>query len=167
MNEGKDYRITEAKVLTEGVIRVQISSRFTMAIHVIACIDAFKDTYKVTSDFLAGSVNVNPVIIRKLLGQLKEAGIVEVTRGSGGAQIVKPLEEITMLDIYRAVDCIEDGELFHFHDHPNVACPVGRNIHNVLDDKLQRVQKAMEAEMSQITMADIREDTEKYIVAES
>ncbi|MFR2769365.1 MAG: hypothetical protein ACLTAI_14300 [Thomasclavelia sp.] len=44
---------------------MQISSRFTIAVHIFACIDTFKDDYKITSDFLAASVNVNPVIIRK------------------------------------------------------------------------------------------------------
>lgn len=137
---------------------MQISSRFTLAIHIIACIDTFKDEYKVTSDFLASSTNVNPVIIRKILGQLKNAGIVKVMRGSGGAEITRPLNEITFLDIYNAVECVGGGELFHFHEHPNELCPVGRNIHNALDDKLMRVQKAMERELSEITLADVKSD---------
>lgn len=146
---------------------MQISSRFTIAIHVLTCIDTFKDDYKVTSDFLAGSVNVNPVIIRRLLQQLKAAGLVNVARGSGGAQIARPLGEITMLDIYNAVECVEDGELFHFHENPNSNCPVGRNIHNVLDEKLKRVQRAMEMEMQGITMDDIISDTQKFIELEN
>ena len=89
---------------------MQISSRFTLAIHIFACVDTFKDDYKVTSEFLAGSTNVNPVIVRKILGQLKAAGLVEVARGSGGASIAKPLNEITFRDIYRAVECVEGGE---------------------------------------------------------
>lgn len=140
---------------------MQISSRFTLAVHIFACIDVFKDDYKVTSDFLAGSTNVNPVIVRKILGQLKAAGLVEVARGSGGASIPKPLNEISFLDIYNAVECIENGELFHFHENPNTDCPVGRNIHAVLDDKLMRVQKAMETELSSITLEDIRRDAKK------
>ena len=140
---------------------MQISSRFTLAVHIFACIDVFKDDYKITSDFLAGSTNVNPVIVRKILGQLKAAGLVEVARGSGGASIPKPLSEISFLDIYNAVECVENGELFHFHENPNTDCPVGRNIHAVLDDKLMRVQKAMEAELSSITLEDIRRDTKE------
>ena len=85
---------------------MQISSRFTLAIHILACIDTFKNDYKVTSDFLAGSTNINPVIVRKILGQLKAAEIVEVARGSGGASISKPLNEITFLDVYHAVECV-------------------------------------------------------------
>nr|WP_300664146.1 Rrf2 family transcriptional regulator [uncultured Acetatifactor sp.] len=142
---------------------MQISSRFTLAVHIFACIDVFKDDYKITSDFLAGSTNVNPVIVRKILGQLKAAGLVEVARGSGGASIPKPLSEISFLDIYNAVECVENGELFHFHENPNTDCPVGRNIHAVLDDKLMRVQKAMETELSSITLEDIRRDTKELI----
>lgn len=142
---------------------MQISSRFTLAVHIFACIDVFKDDYKVTSDFLAGSTNVNPVIVRKILGQLKAAGLVEVARGSGGASIPKPLSEISFLDIYNAVECVENGELFHFHENPNTECPVGRNIHAVLDDKLMRVQKAMENELSSITLEDIRRVTKGLI----
>lgn len=119
---------------------MQISSRFTLAIHILMCIDTFRDQYKVTSDFLAGSTNVNPVIVRKILGQLKAAGLVEVARGSGGATIEKPLQEITFLDIYHAVECVDHGELFHFHENPNPKCPVGGNIHAALDEKLAQVQ---------------------------
>ena len=142
---------------------MQISSRFTLAIHIFACIDTFKSDYKVTSDFLAGSTNVNPVIIRKILGQLKAAGLVEVVRGSGGAFITKPLDKISFLDIYYAVECVENGELFHFHENPNVNCPVGKNIHVVLDDKLLRVRTAMEKELASITLKDVIQDTKKFI----
>ena len=95
---------------------MQISSRFTIAIHMLTCMETFKEEYKITSDFLASSINVNPVIIRRILSQLKEAGLIEVKRGTGGAGIIKPLEEITFLDVYRAVECIEENTLFHFHE---------------------------------------------------
>lgn len=142
---------------------MQISSRFTLAIHILICIDTFKNENKVTSDFLAGSTNVNPVIVRKILGQLKMAGIVDVARGMGGASISKPLNEITFLDIYKAVDCVEYGELFHFHENPNPKCPVGRNIHNVLDDKLERVETALEKELKAITLEDVKKDIDGYL----
>ncbi len=142
---------------------MQISSRFTMAIHIFACIDTFQNDYKITSDFLADSVNVNPVVIRRLLSQLKSAGLVNITRGSGGAAIAKPLDEITLLDIYNAVECVDNGELFHFHENPNMQCPVGKNIHNALDDKLSRIQKAMENEMQKITLADVIRDAQSFI----
>lgn len=136
---------------------MQISSRFTMAIHMFACIDTFSDQ-KMTSDFMAGSIGTNPVIIRKLLQQLKAAGLIEVSRGTGGVTITRPLDKITFLDIYKAVECAPDGQLFHFHENPNPNCPVGRNIHHVLDERLLRVQKAMEAELANMTLADVKQD---------
>lgn len=142
---------------------MQISSRFTIAIHIFSCINTFENDRKVTSDFLASSVEVNPVVIRRILLQLKSAGLIHVQRGTGGAAIAKPLEEITFLDIYRAVECVEDGELFHFHEKPNAECPVGRNIHHVLDEKLQRVQSAMERELAAITLADVKRDMDQCL----
>lgn len=142
---------------------MQISSRFTLAIHIFACIDTFGNEYKVTSDFLAGSTNVNPVIIRKLLGQLKGAGLIQVARGTGGTTVTKPLEEITFLDIYHAVECVENGELFHFHENPNPNCPVGKNIHHILDNKLLQIQNSLEKELASITLADVKKDTKKYL----
>lgn len=109
---------------------------------------------------------MNPVIIRKILGQLKGAGLIEVARGTGGTTVVRPLEEITFLDIYNAVECVEKGELFHFHENPSTSCPVGRNIHHILDDKLLQVQNALEKELAAITLADVKRDTEKYLSKE-
>ncbi len=146
---------------------MQISSRFTIAVHIFACIDTFGKEHKITSDFLAGSINVNPVIIRRILSQLKAAGLVEVKRGSGGTSMAKPAEEITFLDIYEAVECVEKEGLFHFHENPNINCPVGRNIHNVLDAKLTQVQQALEAELKHITLAEVIRDTRRYISAET
>lgn len=142
---------------------MQISSRFTIAVHILICIETFKDDYKITSDFLASSVNVNPVVIRRLLQQLKKASIINVKRGSGGAYIEKPLDEITLLDVYNAVECIDNGNLFHFHENPNSRCPVGSNIHAVLDKRLDSIQQAMEREMSSVTLQDIADDTDKLI----
>ena len=142
---------------------MQISSRFTIAVHILICIETFKEDYKITSDFLASSVNVNPVVIRRLLQKLKKAGIINVKRGSGGAYIEKPLDEITLLDVYNAVECIDNGNLFHFHENPNSRCPVGRNIHSVLDRRLDSIQQAMEREMSSVTLQDIADDTDRLI----
>ena len=144
---------------------MQISSRFTMAIHMFACIDTFKNQ-KMTSDFMAGSIGTNPVIIRKLLQKLKAAGLITVSRGTGGVEVTRPLEEITFLDIYKAVESVPEEALFHFHENPNPLCPVGRNIHYVLDDKLERVQAAMEKELEAITLADVKRDTENRIAKE-
>ena len=142
---------------------MQISSRFTIAVHMLTCMENFKDEYKITSDFLAASIQVNPVIIRRILSQLKDAGLIGVKRGRGGASLAKAPEEITFFDVYRAVECIRENTLFHFHENPNPECPVGRNIHNVLDGRLRKVQEAMERELDSMTMADVMSDLKKRI----
>ena len=142
---------------------MQISSRFTIAVHIFACIDTFEKDQKITSDFLSASINVNPVIIRKILSSLKKSGLINVLRGTGGTTIAKPLDQITLLDIFQSVECLEDGKLFHFHENPNANCPVGKNIHSILDDKLVRVQKAMENELASITLEDVINDTRYYV----
>ena len=134
---------------------MQISSRFTIALHIFTCVETFKDDYKVTSDFLASSINTNPVIIRKILSQLKNAGLITVARGTGGIAPTRPISEITFYDVYQAIEPVENGDLFHFHEAPNPECPVGRNIHTLLDDKLKAIQDAMEAEMKKYTVADL------------
>lgn len=135
---------------------MQISSRFTIALHIFTCIETFKNDYKITSDFLAGSINTNPVIIRKILTQLKNAGLITVARGTGGISPTRPLKEISFYDVYQAIEPVENGDLFNFHNSPNPQCPVGKNIHALLDDKLKTIQLAMENEMKKYTLDDLR-----------
>lgn len=143
---------------------MQITSRFTIAVHIITCIEYFKDERKITSDFLASSVGANPVIIRTVLGKLKAAGIVNTRQGSSDTALAKPLSEITFYDVYKAVDCVDESGLFHFHENPSMDCPVGRSIHTAMDERLARIQAAMEAEMKSITLADVVADTKHTII---
>ena len=136
---------------------MQITSRFTIAVHIITATDYFSGSETVTSNFLAGSIGANPVIVRGIMGDLKDADIIDISQGKSGITLSRPLEEITFFDICQALDCISDEGLFHFHEHPNEKCPVGRHIHAAVDEKLRRVQAAMEEEMKKITLADITE----------
>ena len=143
---------------------MQISRRFTIATHMLIIIALKGKESKVTSDFLASSVGVNPVIIRKTLSQLKKAELISVARGTGGAAIIKNIEDISLLDVYQAVECLgKTGQLFSFHDNPNPACPVGANIHGILDEKLQKIQLAMEQELNQTSLAQVVADAEARI----
>ena len=147
---------------------MQIGSKFTIGVHIITAIDYFRDMDRVNSEFLARSIGVNPVIVRTVISQLREAGIVQTKRGSSGAELSKRLDEITLYDIYKAVGSVDPEEgLFHFHEQPNPECPVGRNIHKVLDQHLLDAQRALEAELRSTTMADIAEDTRKAVIKES
>ena len=142
---------------------MQITSKFTVAVHILTCIDIFGGQMRVTSDFLSGSTGVNAVIVRNVLGQLRNAGIVETRQGSGGAHLAKALDEITLYDIYKAVDCVDDEGLFHFHENPNAECPVGRNIHKAMDGRLSAAQAALENELKSTTLAQVVADTRRII----
>ncbi|MGL5978901.1 MAG: Rrf2 family transcriptional regulator [Erysipelotrichaceae bacterium] len=143
---------------------MQISSRFSIAVHMLTAIEYFQAEHKITSEFLAGSVNVNPVIIRKILAQLKTHGLVRVQRGSGGACLAIESDQIDLLSVYRAVAGQEAQELFSFHEHPNPACPIGANIHQVLDRHLIAAQQAMEAQLANVTLADVVADADNILM---
>lgn len=136
---------------------MQFSSRLPIATHILMCIVQFGENCKITSDFLAGSVNVNPVIIRKTLGQLKKAGLVKVEAGVGGASLAKAPEDITLLDVFHAVEP-EEGTLFHLHENPNPACPVGREVHGILSGYLDAAALAMENQLHAVTLQRLMDD---------
>ena len=146
---------------------MQISSRFTIGLHILTAIDTFQNDYKVTSEFLAGSIQTNPVVVRRILGQLKKAGLIESSQGVAGITIPKPLEEISFYDVYAAIEPVEEGDLFRFHDSPNPDCPVGRNIHRLLDGKLREIQNAMEEKMRRYTLADLHDGLDEVLREEA
>ncbi|WP_408892422.1 Rrf2 family transcriptional regulator [Paenibacillus taichungensis] len=128
----------------------QISSRFSIAVHTLSLIAVVPN--ECTGDFIAKSVNTNPVIIRRIMSKLKQAGLIEVRPGVGGASLLKDPADITLLDIYRALEVVEDGELFNFHKHPNPNCPVGSMIEQTLRAELIEAQTAMEQRLNRVTI---------------
>ncbi|MBS6396601.1 MAG: Rrf2 family transcriptional regulator [Clostridiales bacterium] len=141
---------------------MQFSSRLPIAVHILLAIVEFEGKEKTTSAFLAGSVNVNPVIIRNTLGQLKAAGLVTVKAGEGGASLVKEPKDITLLDVFDAVE--KEEALFHFHENPNPECPVGKNVHAVLDNKLFAIREVMREKMKSITLQDLIDDMNNILM---
>ena len=143
---------------------MQFSFRMPVAVQILLCLAKFQGLFKTTSAFLASSANVHPVIIRKTLGQLKAAGLVEVAAGVGGAKLLKPPGEITLREVFQAVE--EDEALFHIQENPNQQCPVGRNIQRVLGGRLALVKEHMLEDFDRITLAELladigREEQEK------
>ncbi|SEK91729.1 Rrf2 family transcriptional regulator [Paenibacillus sp. OK003] len=128
----------------------QISSRFSIAVHTLSLIAVVPN--ECTGDFIAKSVNTNPVIIRRIMSKLKHSGLIEVRPGVGGASLLKDPADITLLDIYRALEIVEDGELFNFHKHPNPNCPVGSMIEQTLRAELIEAQLAMEQRLKRVTI---------------
>jgi Rrf2 family protein len=142
---------------------VQVSTKFTIAIHVLTATAYFSKDHKITSEMLAASVGCNPVIIRNIMGQLKKAGLIQVKRGPGGMALAKSLDDITFLDVYRAVETHGKDELFRFHGNPNPACPVGRNIHRALDGDLIEIHHRFEEDLKRYTLADVYDSTVQAI----
>ena len=138
---------------------MQFSSRLPIAAHVLLCIHTFDGQEKLTSDFLAGSVNVNPVVIRRTLGKLKAAGLVTVDAGVGGAHLAREPKDISLWDVFLAVE--EEEALFRFHENPNPACPVGKNLHAVLDDQLAAVQESMKAKLAAVSLQMLIDDLQR------
>lgn len=142
---------------------MKITSRFTIAVHILAAVRYFEEETDVTSAFLASSVGVNPVMIRMVMSDLKEAGLIRISRGKTGIHLAKPLEAITFYDVYKAVGCLEEEGLFHFHESPNPACPVGKNIHRAMSGRLHAVQTEMENRLKRETVGAVYEEILKKI----
>jgi Rrf2 family protein len=138
---------------------VNTSSRFAFAVHVLALL-SLQDGVPLSSDIIAGSVNTNPALIRRLLTMLAGAGLTTSQLGAGGgALLARPAQEITLLDIYRAVD---DAQLLALHrEEPNPACMVGRHIQGVLRGIISEAQEALEASLAGRTLADATADVIK------
>ncbi|OON69437.1 Rrf2 family transcriptional regulator [Hymenobacter sp. CRA2] len=138
---------------------MQISSRFSVAVHVLSLLAMYQPTdAPLTSERMAGSVNTNPVVIRRILGQLKKAGLVEVRPAAGGTFLTRQPAIISLLDVYRAVEVVEAGRLFGMSEKPNPACTVGRYIQSALDVTLQRAQTALEQELAGVSLQQVTVD---------
>lgn len=131
------------------------NTRFSVAIHILTLLVRDQDE-PVTSDFIAGSVNTNPVVIRRVLGYLRNHKLVESQPGAGGGwRLLRSPADITLRDVYQAV---EAGKVLNIHERPSPRCPVGRNIQPVLEATFQPAQASLEAALAHTTIADIVRD---------
>lgn len=131
------------------------SSRFAVAVHILTLL-AYGDDHPVTSDFVADSVNTNPVVIRRILGSLRDAKLVSSQTGAGGGwRLARRPDAITLRDAYRAV---EAETLFPFSQRqPNPACPVGRTIQQGLEGVFRETEAALDEHLARTTVAQILE----------
>lgn len=129
-----------------------ICSRFSVAVHILTLLESTRGE-PARSEWIAGSVNTNPAVVRRILSMLARAGLTRSRFGvGGGALLAKPASEITLLDVYRAVD---DAQLFTLHERANPKCSVGRNIQRVLEGTTQAAQAALERELARKTVCDV------------
>lgn len=129
------------------------NTRFVLALHVLTCL-AISGSKPMRSEDLAFSVNTNATFIRALLLRLQEAHLTTSQLGTGGGALLNRLpEKIRLLDVYLAV---EGGEVFGFHRNgPNEDCFIGKNIQAAIRPALDTATKALESQLSSVTIADL------------
>ncbi|MBC1629549.1 Rrf2 family transcriptional regulator [Listeria welshimeri] len=138
-----------------------ISTRFSVAVHILTLIDMNKER-SITSDTIAASVNTNPVVIRRIMSKLKKAGLIQSSPGISGTYLLKNATEITLYDIYQAVEVTDN--LFDIHKNPNPNCEVGANIQETLDTVFIHAQQKMEAELKRTTLSQITADIKQKAI---
>lgn len=124
-----------------------------MAVHIMTSLAYLGKM--VSSGELAKSVRTNPVVVRRILGDLNRAGLIHAERGkTGGFSLARAAREISLLDVYRAVT--GDEELVPLHDNPeNRVCPVSCKVRGVLLKHLDKAQTVYERELEKATLADL------------
>lgn len=129
-----------------------MSSRFAVAIHILTVLGLYTDK-PVSSELIASSVNTNAVHIRRILSNLKQAGLIRTTRGSqGGYLLARSTGEISL----REVHCALGENLFHFpRSTPNVECPAGANIRSSLEAVFGGATEAAHAHLDQTRLAHL------------
>lgn len=129
------------------------NTRYTVAIHMLTLL-AHRGPEPVTSEFIAGSVNTNPVVIRRLLASLRAAGLVHSQGGPGGGwQLVKDPARITLREVLKAV---EEAPIFPLHSSvPNPHCPIGCSIQGLLAAPFKAAQDALEKDLERTTIASL------------
>jgi Rrf2 family protein len=129
------------------------NSQFAIAIHILTLL-AQGDDEPVTSQRIAGSVNTNPVFIRRILGLLSRTGLVTSQPGVGGGwRLLRDPASITLLEVYRAID--EDPLLSMHHSQPNPECLIGRNIQRTLTIYFGEAERAFEQVLAGQTIAQV------------
>jgi Rrf2 family protein len=129
------------------------SSRFAIAVHVLTLM-AERGDVPLKSDMVACSVNTNPVVIRRIVCSLQRARIVTSQTGAaGGSRLARTPREITLLEVYKAV---EGGRLLSLHrQRPDPHCSVGMNIESVLSVILREAEDAFEQVLAKLTVEKV------------
>ena len=136
------------------------NSRLTVGVHALAWMALAQRQGRdvLTSDQVAASVNTNPVIIRRCLGDLRRAGLVRVRHGAGaGWSLARAAEEITLLEVHDAVG--QEPPFGLHHAEPNLGCPVGRGIRPALSRVYGGIDQALRRELAAVSVADVLRET--------
>ena len=138
------------------------NSRLTVAAHALTWIGLYqrRGNEVATSEQIATSVNTNPVVIRRLLAELRKAGLADSRRGAGaGWTLARDLASITLLDVY---DAVESGPIFGLHPSPpDPECVVGNGIGPVMSTVYSGIEAGLRADLARTTLEDVLRDVLK------
>ena len=137
---------------------MQLSMKCSVAVHCLIFIHEARGTAKVTSTLLAQSTGANPVVIRNILSSLKKAGLITVARGTGGAELCREPEEITLYQIYSALEPKGLTSLIGIHPCGQRPCAVAQNIQKVLKGPYHNIENAIRTAMEEVTLASMLEE---------
>ena len=136
---------------------MQISMKCSIAVHYLIFIHEAKGIAKVTSSLLAQSTGCNPVIIRNILSALKKAGLITIPRGTGGAELCLDPSQITLYQIYTALEPDGVSSIIGIHPCQDRPCPVAQNIGKVLQAPYHRIEDAIRQTMEEVTLESMIE----------
>lgn len=139
--------------MQEGGRGMRYSTQLSDAIHILAYIAVFSPSDDVSSEILAASIETNPTNVRKIMGKLRDHGLIHTISGRPKPTLSRPVNEITLYDVFISVQ--GDTRLIEVDSHTNPRCIIGANIQQALDKEYSRLQQAAEQEMKQVTLADI------------
>jgi transcriptional regulator, Rrf2 family len=142
-----------------------VSSKLSVAIHILIYIYKYSKEQKVTSEILSLSCGINSVNIRKILRILKENKIVDIKSGVGGAYLIKKPEDISIKELFD-IFSNNNKKIFKLHNNANMKCLIGKNISKVLNFEFNKVELAMYESMNSISLKDIYKDINMIIEKE-
>ncbi len=145
---------------------MQISTKCSIAVHCLIFIHEAKGSAKVTSSLLSESTGSNPVVIRNILSALKKAGLTTIPRGIGGAELCKDPSQITLYQIYAALEPNGVTSLIGIHPCEGRRCPVAQNIHKVLETPYRRIEDAVKEAMEAITLQSMIQEFHRLMTEE-
>ena len=133
------------------------NTQFSIAVHLLLALGYGGSERQATSGELAGSINTSPSFVRRILAKLSKANLVSTTTGkSGFCLLAKKPEEISLLEIYKAVDA---PQTFAIHDYPvQNHCRVSCNIEALMRKVLERAQNSFEGSLAETTLAEVIAD---------
>ena len=137
---------------------MRIDTKCSIGIHCMILIAVYGDKGKITSEIISRSTGCNQVIIRNILGKLKKNGLIDIARGVGGATINCDLNQVSIWDVYSAVNEKELNNIIGIHPNPYEKCPVGHSIEDILKEPYEKIGEAIKNKMKEYKLGKIIEE---------